>query len=100
VSFDTGYVGAHRWHVEQVGSYKWVCTCGDRGSIASTNTHFVIECFARHAHEKLQEAAVALLADSLEPTPTQAQIGDLREQGETDKANLLQLFANHRYHDD
>jgi hypothetical protein len=100
MSFDTGYVGAHRWAVNEEGSYKWTCTCGDTGSIASTNKLFVMACFARHAHSRLEQAAVALLAPLMEATATSSEhlqyleIPALRRQGEADKANLLQLVVN------
>ena len=112
MSFDTGYVGAHRWHVEEDDHYprgcqfKWACVCGDTGNVASSrsNRDFVLDAFARHAHDKLEEAAVSLLVDwmpsSLPTSTIQAVIGQLRTQGANDKANLLQLVVNHRYHAD
>jgi hypothetical protein len=98
--FDTGYVGAHRWHVDiDRNTYVWTCVCGDTGRVTG-NLAFCQECFARHAHEKLQKAAVALLS-ALVGTPTQELIATLhmriprlRSQGDNDQANLLQLVAN------
>jgi hypothetical protein len=100
MSFDTGYVGAHRWAVDGDRSYKWACTCGDTGNIASRNRDFVLLVFARHAHDKLEKAAVALLVDWMPAVDTdtlQGVIGQLRTSGDNDKANLLQLVSNHLY---
>jgi hypothetical protein len=97
--FDTGYVGAHRWHVDiDRNTYVWTCVCGDTGRVVG-NLAFCQETFARHAHEKLQEAAVALLVAHLadiDSDAIQAQVGWHREQGEPDQANLLQLVVNRR----
>src|SRR5215831_1662616 len=101
--FDTGYIGAHRWHVEPQGNsgggWHWTCVCGQPGNVAG-NFAFLLDCFARHAHEALQEAAVALI---LEHQPKTRQAKDsltrraksLQEAGETDKGNLLMLAASH-----
>ena len=97
--FDTGYVGAHRWHVEGQDTYVWTCVCGDTGRV-SGNLAFLQEAFARHAHHSLEEAAVSLLSaymGDLSYRRMQDEIGRLRVAGEADQANLLQLIANHRY---
>ena len=97
--FDTGYVGAHRWHVEcPQGAYVWTCICGDTGR-AVGNLAFCLDSFARHAHEALQEAATALLGQQTNHIPTeviQLWVGQLRTKGENDKANLWQLIVNRR----
>jgi hypothetical protein len=98
--FDTGYVGAHRWHVEcPQGAYVWTCVCGDTGRVAG-NLAFCQEAFARHAHDRLQEAAVSLLTaymGNLSYRQLQDEVGHLRRAEDNDQANLLQLVANHRY---
>lgn len=101
--FDTGYIGAHRWHVEcPQGAFVWTCVCGDTGRVAG-NLAFCQEAFGRHAVEKLEQAAVDLLEPSLlhrSYATLQARIGVLREQGQNDQANLLQLIVNRRYHEE
>jgi hypothetical protein len=101
--FDTGYIGAHRWHVEcPKGAFVWTCVCGDTGRIAG-NLAFCQESFGQHAQRKLEQAAVDLLEPSLlhrREATLQARIGHLREQGQNDQANLLQLVVNRRYQEE
>lgn len=98
--FDTGYVGAHRWHVEcPQGTYVWMCVCGDTGRVVG-NLAFCQEAFARHAQHAVEEAAVSLLAAYMGDksyASIQREIEHLRLAGEADQANLLQLVSNHRY---
>lgn len=104
MSFDTGYIGAHRWAVNEERSFKWTCVCGDHGNVASLNRDSVLLAFADHAHRKVEKAAVALLVDwmpsSLPTSTIEAVIGQLREQErpDNDKANLLQLVVNDRWY--
>jgi hypothetical protein len=102
--FNTGYIGAHRWHVEQPrGTYIWTCTCGDTGRVAG-NLSFTLHAFGEHAHRKLEQAALALLEGphlALKGAMVlQGEVNWLRKQGEPDQANLLQMVVNHRYNDE
>src|SRR5215831_2235631 len=98
----TSFIGAHQWTITKRGGWDAVCVCGDREHIASYDMQFVMECFARHAGRKLQEAAVALI---LENRPRNRQTMEslkqrakrLQEAGETDKGNLLMLASSHLY---
>jgi hypothetical protein len=101
--FDTGYIGAHRWHVEGQNSYRWTCVCGDTGNVAG-NLAFLQEAFGRHAHEKLEKAAVSLVLENL---PRTRHADDkllrrakwLQEAGDRDRGNILMLAANQRHHE-
>jgi hypothetical protein len=98
--FDTGYIGAHRWHVEDTGAFHWTCVCGDTGN-AVGNLSFVLHSFGRHAHEKLMEAAIKLV---LAPLPHQRHIytrlvmqaEQAKEAGDIDRHNLLMMAASER----
>jgi hypothetical protein len=101
--FDTGYIGAHRWHVDGLLSYRWTCVCGDHGNVAG-NLAFMYEAFGRHAHESLEKAAVGLLMAPLPNTrDVEARLirraEEAREAGLTDKANLLMMVANECNHE-
>lgn len=97
--FDTGYIGAHRWHVEQPrGTYVYTCICGDTGRV-SGNLSFLWASFARHAHRKLEEAALTMLLelyplnrDTIEDLERESV--SYRQQDENDLSNLHMLLAN------
>ena len=99
-AFDTGYIGAHRWHVEDTGAFHWTCVCGDTGNVVG-NMSFVLHSFGRHAHEKLMEAAISLV---LAPLPHQRhvytrlvmQAEQAKEAGDIDRHNLLMMAASER----
>lgn len=101
-SFDTGYIGAHRWHVDLVGgAFKWTCVCGEFGNSAG-NLSFLLHSFGEHANRKLEQAAVALV---LAPLPHNRatytrlliQAEQAKEAGDKDKGNILMLAANERF---
>jgi len=99
-TFDTGYIGAHRWHVEEErGAYRYTCVCGDTGRVAG-NLSFLLHEFGGHANRKLEQAAVALLEPHLKSDSyhlLQDLVEIYRNRGERDAANLLQMVANNRY---
>jgi hypothetical protein len=100
--FDTGYIGAHRWHVDQErGTYTWTCVCGDTGRVTG-NLSFALHAFGEHAYRKLEEAAVSLV---LEPLPHTRQVinslfrqaGEAEDASNNDRANILMLAHNRRF---
>jgi hypothetical protein len=102
--FDTGYIGAHRWHVDQGhGTYTWTCVCGDTGRVTG-NLSFCLHAFGEHAQRKLEAAAVTLV---LEPLPHTRQVinslfrqaGEAEDAGNNDRANILMLAHNRRHHE-
>lgn len=108
-TFDTGYIGAHRWHVDERKGYDWTCVCGDKGRVVSTGDpahrlSFLYEAFGQHAHQKLLDAAVEVI---LRPLPhnrsvylrLETQARDAQKAGKTDEGNLLMSAANGRYHE-
>jgi hypothetical protein len=101
----TTFIGAHQWTLTERGGYDWVCVCGDHGRIASTSPWFVMESFGRHAHRKLEEAAVRLVLNPLPHTPQTItrltrDAQEAREAGDMDRGNLLMSAANERHHEE
>lgn len=108
-SFDTSYIGGHRWHVENRHGYDWTCVCGDKGHMVSSGDDlhqltFILEDFGRHAHRKLLDTAVEVI---LRPLPhnrsvylrLETQAREAQAAGKTDEGNLLMSAANNRYHE-
>lgn len=109
-SFDTSYLGAHRWHIEERQGYDWTCVCGEHGRVVSAGSDrdhaiaHVMEAFGRHAYDKLMEAATTLV---LRPLPhnramylrllTQAE--QAQTTGDKDQGNILMHAANLRHHE-
>lgn len=100
----TGYAGSHRWEIRDKddgahSNYDWDCSCGEHGHVATTDIVVVLECFARHATNKVEEAAVEALrifaskatADSLSNGADNAM-----GRGRTDLANILITASNYR----
>lgn len=100
--FDTGYIGAHRWHVGEVensSSYICTCVCGKTERVTG-NFSYVMHCFADHAYRALEEAAIALVLAPLPHTPQVrqglvAKAKQEQESGDKDRGNILMGAANY-----
>lgn len=104
----TSYVGAHAWSYRERAGWDWECTCGKQGRSVGGGEASLLVQFAQHAHDALQEAAVALLVAHMWEQDTyglQQEIdllrdrGRVQERGAGDRANLLQYVVNERYHE-
>ena len=107
-NFDTGYIGPHKWHVEDRQGYDWHCVCGDHGRIVTGRNDaveavaIVMETFGQHAYEKLQEAAVGLVLQYQPHTRAVYRNHMLRAKtaqmgGHMDQQNILMMAANRRH---
>jgi hypothetical protein len=112
----TGFAGSHRWEIRsgedaEHSNFSYVCTCGQKGSIATDNDNwfFVMDCFARHAVREIEEAATEIVVERVcregtrrfpNDNPVDRQryfeywAGIHRESGDKDRANIYQLAAN------